>query len=72
MEEQEFLTVMAAADYLGVSRDKMNRLIRSGKLVAIENPLDGRSKLIDRQQLDNIKPRGRIIKSYPKPGQVSA
>ncbi|HEX2913537.1 MAG TPA: excisionase family DNA-binding protein [Chloroflexia bacterium] len=72
MEKQEFLTIMAAADYLGVSRDKVNRLIRSGRLKPIENPLDGRSRLISREQLDNLLPNGQIIKTYAKPDRASA
>lgn len=57
----EYLTVLAAASYLGVSRDKLSRMIRAGQIETLPNPLDGRQRLIDKSQLDALKPAGRII-----------
>jgi excisionase family DNA binding protein len=57
----EYLTVIAAAKYLGVSRDKLSRMIRDRQLEVVENPLDGRQRLIARSELDALKPSGRII-----------
>jgi len=57
----EYLTVIAAARYLGVSRDKLSRMIRDRQLEVVENPLDGRQRLISRNELDALKPSGRII-----------
>ncbi len=65
LEEVEFLTVMAAAAYLGISRDKLSRLIRAGKLKALENPLDSRQRLIARRELDALRPPGRVITRNP-------
>lgn len=65
MSQEEFLTILAAADYLKVSRDKVNRLVRAGKLTTIDNPLDSRSKLISKSQLDSLSP-GRIVGTTPK------
>jgi len=58
----ELLTVSAASQYLGVSRDKVSRLIKSGQLTAVDDVLDSRQKLIPRSQLDALKPSGRVVK----------
>jgi hypothetical protein len=65
MSQEDFLTILAAADYLKVSRDKIHRLVRDGKLTTIDNPLDNRSKLIAKSQLDSLAP-GRIVGTTPK------
>jgi excisionase family DNA binding protein len=60
---EEYLTVLAAAEYLGVSRDKVSRMINSGQLTAKIDALDSRQKLITRAQLDEIKnSSGHVIK----------
>jgi excisionase family DNA binding protein len=53
----EYITVAEARDYLGISRGKMTSLIKNGKLTAIENPLDSRSKLIKRADVEKLKLR---------------
>src|SRR5689334_15874540 len=75
----EYLTVIAAAKYLGVSRDKLSRMIRDRQLEVIENPLDGRQRLIARSELDALRPPGRIITDLeqlqpviPPPAPVSS
>lgn len=55
LEEEEYLTVMAAAKYLNISRDKLARMIKEGKLSTEDNPLDARQKLIVRSKLDRLK-----------------
>lgn len=58
---EEYLTVLAAAKYLEISRDKVSRLIRSDSLKAITNPLDNRQRLIPRKELDKLRFKGRIV-----------
>lgn len=58
---EQYLTVMAASKYLGVSREKLSRLIRTGKLSPITNELDSRERLIPKSQLDALKPAGQIV-----------
>ncbi len=53
------LTIKEAAEYLGVSRVKVNNLIRQGMLTAESNVLDAREKLIPLPQLADLKTRGR-------------
>lgn len=67
----EYLTVIAAARYLGVSRDKLSRMIRARQLEVVENPLDGRQRLISRLELDALKPSGRIITDPEQLQQIS-
>lgn len=67
---EEYMTILGAAEYLGVSRDKVSRLIRAGKLTTIENQLDSRSRLIAKVQLDTLKP-GRIIGATVKRDQAA-
>lgn len=47
-----FLTIMEAAEYANVSRVKIWRMIRDGKLQSYANPRDGREKLVKRDELD--------------------
>lgn len=58
---EELLTVMAAANYLGVSREKLSRLIRTGKLSPSINELDSRERLIPKSQLDALIPNGMVV-----------
>ncbi len=69
MSQEDFLTILAAAEYLKVSRDKINRLVNAGMLTTIKNPLDSRSKLIAKSQLDSLTP-GRIVGATPKGNPV--
>lgn len=54
MAETE-LNVTEGAAYLGVSRDKMWRLIKSGKLQTRRDPLDERKKLLKKSDLRKLK-----------------
>jgi excisionase family DNA binding protein len=51
----DLLTLNDAAEYLGVSRMKLWRLMKEGKLTAVINELDNREKLISKMELDALK-----------------
>lgn len=53
------LNVTEGAAYLGVSRDKMWRLIKSGKIPARKDPLDERRKLIKTSDLKRLKEQSK-------------
>ena len=59
VKEAGLMTVKEAADYLGVSRFKMARLIRDGEIATFVTPLDRRRKLIRRTDLDELRVRVR-------------
>lgn len=54
-EREEFFTVQEAAEFLGVSRMKLSKLLRDKILTSEINPLDTREKLIMRSQLEKLK-----------------
>ncbi len=60
-KDEEYLTVLAAAKYLGVSRDKLSRMIKERQLEVVINPLDARQRLLPKSLLDGLKPAGRVI-----------
>lgn len=51
----EHLSINEAAEYLGVSRHKIRRLIKGDKLHSIENWKDGRQQLINIKELDRLR-----------------
>jgi len=51
----EYLPLEKAAEYLGVSRPKLNRLVRDGALSYVTSPLDKRKKLFRRSDLEELK-----------------
>ncbi len=53
------MTVAEAQRELGVSKVKMSKLLREGLLHATPDPLDKRSKLIPRAEVDALKARSR-------------
>lgn len=55
MSESEYMTVAEARDFLGVSRKKIADLIEKGVLVSEPNPLDNRSKLVRREDVEALK-----------------
>lgn len=57
MDEAEYMTVAEARDYLGVSKKKIAQLIEEQVLRTEENPLDKRSKLIRRSEVEALKRR---------------
>ena len=50
----EYMNVSQAAEVLGVSRRTIWRLIHSGTLPAIANPIDHRGKLIRRNAVEQL------------------
>jgi excisionase family DNA binding protein len=64
----EFLPLMQAAAYLGVSRMKLSRMVRAGELEYVTSPLDKRVKLFRRETLDLLKraPRPAPPQGSPK------
>jgi hypothetical protein len=65
-EEPEYITIAEARTILGVSKPRMADLLREGALVAEENPLDKRSKLVKRADVEALARRaGRLGKNDP-------
>lgn len=65
--EDEYITVAEAREILGVSKPKMTRLLKEGKLLRTEpNPLDQRSKLLRRAEVEALAAR------LPKPKKEAA
>lgn len=58
----EFLSLMQAADYLRVSRMKVSRLVREGSLAYVTSPLDKRVKLFRRVDLDHLRAAPRPVR----------
>ncbi len=56
--EGEYITVAEAREILGVSKPKMTRMLKEGKLLHTEpNPLDMRSKLLRRAEVEKLAAR---------------
>jgi hypothetical protein len=55
MTESEYITVADARDYLGVSKRKIAQLVAEGALPAEPNPLDKRSKVLRRADVEALK-----------------
>ncbi len=54
-ETDEFVTMTAAQEILGVSRFKIWQLVKEGKLETFRSELDRREKLIRRSDLDALR-----------------
>jgi excisionase family DNA binding protein len=54
VNEMDYVTVNEAADFLGVSRRKVARMIASGELDVRESKLDKRRRLIPRVQIEEM------------------
>lgn len=50
--DREYLTLGQAAEYSGVSRVTIWRMVKEGRLLAYQNPRDRRAKLVKRADLD--------------------
>ena len=60
VEGKEYLKMKEAAEYLGVSRVKIWRLIRDGRLKAYTDPRDERTTLVKKEDLEQflgVRPR---------------
>jgi hypothetical protein len=62
----EFLPLIRAAEYVGVSRVKLAQLARDGVIAYTTSPLDKRVKLFRREDLDQLKQSPR-----PTPSPVA-
>lgn len=62
MTETTFLNWERARTFLGVSRNKMSELIKTGALVKHDHPLDKRIKLFKQSDLDAIKKQSEATK----------
>ncbi|HET9111962.1 MAG TPA: hypothetical protein VFN78_14125 [Ktedonobacterales bacterium] len=58
-DEEQYLTASSAAKELGTTRAKIAKLIKSGVLPHIPNPLDGREKLVPLSAIDRLRQMGR-------------
>ena len=65
MTDNEYLTLIQAAAYLGVSRPTLRRMVDEGTLATTTSPFDARVKLIRRTDLDRLK-------AAPRPSQAVA
>ena len=61
---EEYLSLQEAADLMGVSRFKLWRLVREGKLAAHQSERDRREKLVRRADVEAVI-RPRPIPSAP-------
>lgn len=51
----EYLPLMQAAEYVGVSRVKLGLLVKEGVIPYVTSPLDKRVKLFKRADLEQLK-----------------
>lgn len=56
-DTSKYLTINQAAEHLGVSRHKIRRLIKGGKLNSIKDWYDARNRLIKVEEIDLLKER---------------
>jgi excisionase family DNA binding protein len=59
MADEEWLTINEVAERLQTNRVKIWRMIKTGRLVARENPLDRREKLIPVSAVQELERLGR-------------
>jgi excisionase family DNA binding protein len=57
MAEEDYMTVAEAVEYLGIGNKKMAKLLKEGTLSWQPDPLDGRSKLVKRSDVDALMAR---------------
>lgn len=64
---EEYLPLMQAAEYVGVSRVKLGQLVKEGIIPYVTSPLDKRVKLFKRADLEQLKnaprPSGGAVRS---------
>ena len=61
----DYLPLMRAAEYVGVSRVKLGQLVKEGTIPYVTSPLDKRVKLFKRADLD-------VLRSAPRPPQSAS
>jgi excisionase family DNA binding protein len=73
--EKQNLTVQEAADALNVRRERIWKLMNDGVLTAEPSKLDGRQKLIPREQIEELllqegyRPRRTVRRKIPSAAQ---
>ena len=65
----EFLALMDAAKYLGISRVKLAQLVKEGVIPHTTSPFDKRVKLFRREDLDNLSRAPRAPRRERPPAQ---
>lgn len=63
----ELVTLGEAQRRLGISHTTMARLVREGRFTLYRNPLDGRQKLVDAQELDEFLQPERVTERRVRP-----
>lgn len=63
----ELVTLGEAQQRLGISHTTMARLVREGRFTLYRNPLDGRQKLVDAQELEEFLQPERITERRVRP-----
>ncbi|NWJ97269.1 MAG: helix-turn-helix domain-containing protein [Chloroflexi bacterium] len=74
MQTKKLLSVQEAAEFLGVSRMKISKMLKSGALKGEINPLDTRERLIPMEQLTLLKgypPAKEEEIYYPEPEELA-
>ena len=66
-DEPELITLGEAQRRLGVSHTTMARLVKEGRFTLYRNPLDGRQKLVDAQELEEFLRPERITERKVRP-----
>lgn len=57
-----YMNIGEVAEALGVTRKTVYSMIKAGKLEAIPNPIDGREKLLKRDEVDRLAQFARPTK----------
>jgi len=52
---ETLLSLTAAARLLGISDPTLCRLVRIGRLVVVQDPVDGRRKLVQRGEVERLR-----------------
>jgi excisionase family DNA binding protein len=52
---EPLLSLTAAARLLGISDPTMRRIVRTGRLTAVQDPVDGRRKLVHRGEVERLR-----------------
>lgn len=66
-DEPELITLGEAQRRLGISHTTMARLVKEGRFTLYRNPLDGRQKLVDAQELEEFLRPERITERRVRP-----
>lgn len=67
MIDKPYLSATEARAILGVNKNRIARLIKTGVLPAIRDPLDGRSKWIARADIDALMVTRKKIRGGTQP-----